>query len=128
MGESNVIPFKKGQIITPASTPKGFLKVPRKLVMYVGYTAAIIFADLARISEDKDVNDLFHVWFDETPKGVFFWVRLPSKWWSGSLGISLGTLRKCLTELEAMGFIFSHQDSNSFDKSKWYRINYNQKF
>ncbi len=128
MGESNVIPFKKGQIITPAPTPKGFLKVPRKLVRYVGHTAAIVFADLARISEDKDVNDLFHVWFDETPKEVFFWVRLPSTWWSGSLGISLGTLRKCLAELEAMGFIFSHQDANSFDKSKWYRINYNQKF
>lgn len=126
MGENNVIPFKRGQktVNTPIPLSKKlFLMVPRKLMAYVGHTAAIIFADLDRISKDENVNDSFHIWFEDTPAAVFFWVRLPLKWWSQSLGISVGTLRKCLAELEAMGHIVSHQDSNSFDKSKWYRIN-----
>lgn len=122
MSHGNVIPFDRNQSKDTKSfqEPRGCLILPKIVLRYTGYRGAIVFAELYEILNRRE-EELFDFAKGE---GAFFWVRLPLKWWSGNLGISIGTLRKSLMELEAMSFITSRQNQESFDKTKWYAINY----
>ena len=123
MGQGNVIPFKKIEIESKRINPLygKCLLVPRNLLPYVGHTGAIVWADLRRMIVKRDDS-----LFDYMAINGWIWIRLPLKWWAGSMGISIGNLRKCLSELEALEFIQSRQELKSFDKTKWYALNFDR--